>query len=56
MIDLPEDLDGFLGFYEHRRARLRKRLVDVLGREPGSLSQTPATPAAASAAPAPAGS
>ncbi len=37
MAELPEDLNGFLDFYEHRRQRLRERLVAVLGREPGSL-------------------
>jgi hypothetical protein len=39
MEDIPEDLDGFLGFYEARRDRLRQRLVTVLGREPGSLAE-----------------
>jgi hypothetical protein len=39
MADLPEELDGFLDFYEARRARLMRRLVAVLGREPGSLSE-----------------
>jgi hypothetical protein len=38
MPNLPEGLDGFLVFHEHRRARLRDRLVAILGREPGSLS------------------
>lgn len=37
MADLPEDLAGFLDFYESRRERLRDRLIAVLGREPGSL-------------------
>lgn len=37
--DLPEDLEGFLDFYEARRERLKTRLVAVLGREPGSLSE-----------------
>jgi hypothetical protein len=46
MLDLPEDLDGFLAFYERRRERLRKRLVVVLGREPGSLMEAPAVAAA----------
>ncbi|MDQ6805759.1 MAG: DUF262 domain-containing protein [Actinomycetota bacterium] len=41
MADLPEDLDGFLDFYEQRRDRLRERLVGVLGREPGSLAEAP---------------
>lgn len=45
MAELPEDLDGFLDFYERRRERLRERLVTVLGREPGSLTESP--PAAA---------
>jgi hypothetical protein len=39
MVDLPDDLAGFLDFYERRRARLRERLVAVLGREPGSLTE-----------------
>lgn len=39
MTDLPENLDGFLDFYEARRDRLMKRLVAVLGRDPGSLSE-----------------
>jgi hypothetical protein len=39
MPDLPEDLEGFLDFFERRRARLRERLVAVLGREPGSLAE-----------------
>jgi hypothetical protein len=39
MSDLPEDLEGFLDFYERRRERLRTRLVAVLGRDPGSLSE-----------------
>jgi hypothetical protein len=39
MVDLPEDLSGFLDFYELRRDRLRERLVAVLGREPGSLTE-----------------
>jgi hypothetical protein len=47
MIDLPEDLDGFLDFYEARRDRLRARLVAVLGREPGSLSESPSAVSAA---------
>jgi hypothetical protein len=37
MHDLSEDLAGFLDFYDARRDRLRRRLVAVLGREPGSL-------------------
>ena len=39
MSDLPEDLSGFLAFFERRRERLRERLVAVLGREPGSLGE-----------------
>jgi hypothetical protein len=39
MEDIPEGLDGFLDFYEARRDRLRRRLVTVLGREPGSLAE-----------------
>jgi hypothetical protein len=42
MLDLPDDLDGFLDFYERRRGRLRERFVAVLGREPGSLTEAPA--------------
>lgn len=38
MSDLPADLQGFLDFFEARRGRLRRRLVRVLGRPPGSLS------------------
>jgi hypothetical protein len=45
MLDVPESLDGFLDFYDRRRERLRKRLIDVLGREPGSLVEAPASPA-----------
>ena len=37
MDDLPESLDGFLTFYDQRRDRLERRLVSILGREPGSL-------------------
>lgn len=37
MLDLPEDLIGFRSFFEARRERLRAKLVEVLGREPGSL-------------------
>jgi hypothetical protein len=37
MTDLPEGLDGFLAFYDQRRDRLKRRLVSILGREPGSL-------------------
>jgi hypothetical protein len=47
MVDLPEDLSGFLDFYEQRRTRLRKRLVAVLGREPGSLTEAPSIAAGA---------
>jgi len=38
MVDIPDDLAGFLDFSERRRARL-ERLVAVLGREPGSLTE-----------------
>jgi hypothetical protein len=48
MADLPEDLDGFLDFYENRRERLRERLVAVLGREPGSLTESPPVAAGSS--------
>ncbi|MEZ5076978.1 MAG: DUF262 domain-containing protein [Solirubrobacterales bacterium] len=41
MGDAPDDLAGFLDFYEARRERLRQRLVSVLGREPGTLVETP---------------
>jgi hypothetical protein len=37
MRDLPEDLRGFLGFFEARRERMRRRLLSVLGSEPGTL-------------------
>lgn len=47
MVELPEDLDGFLDFYERRRERLRERLVAVLGREPGSLTESPPVAAGA---------
>lgn len=39
MPDLPAGLDGILTFYSQRRERLRTRLVAVLGREPGSLTE-----------------
>jgi hypothetical protein len=39
VVDLPENLEGFLDFYEQRRTRMRERLVAVLGREPGSLTE-----------------
>lgn len=39
MADLPDNLAGFLNFYECRRERLRERLIAVLGREPGSLTE-----------------
>jgi hypothetical protein len=39
MADLPNDLTGFLDFYERRRQRIRARLVAVLGREPGLLTE-----------------
>lgn len=41
MSDLPEDLAGFRAFFDAPRERLRSRLLDVLGREPGSLAQAP---------------
>jgi hypothetical protein len=41
MVDLPEELAGLLDFYESRRERLRERLVAVLGRETGSLTELP---------------
>jgi hypothetical protein len=44
MADLPDDLAGFLDFYECRRQRLRARLVAVLGREPGSLTEAHTAP------------
>ena len=44
MTDLPADLDGFLEFYDRRRARLRDRLIAVLGREPGSLMERRSLP------------
>jgi len=47
MVDIPEDLAGFLDFYDRRRQRLRERLVAILGREPGSLIES--RPAAAAA-------
>ena len=47
MGDLPEDLSGFLDFYESRRERLRARLIAVLGREPGSLTEASAVVASA---------
>lgn len=37
MVDLPGDIKGFVPFFDARRERLRDRLVNVLGREPGSL-------------------
>lgn len=40
MQDAPEDLVGFRDFFNRRRARLRTRLVAVLGREPGSLVES----------------
>jgi hypothetical protein len=40
MSDLPENLGGFLTFFDARRERLRSRLREVLGREPGSLSES----------------
>ncbi len=39
MTDLPAGLDGFRVFFDNRRRRLRDRLVRVLGREPGSLTE-----------------
>ena len=41
MGDLPDELEGFLAFYEQRRDRLRQRLVAVLGNQPGSLAASP---------------
>lgn len=38
MADAPEDLSGFLEFYDGRRERMRARLLSVLGRDPGSLA------------------
>jgi hypothetical protein len=40
MSDLPEDLSGFRAFFDARRERLRARLLEVLGREPGSLVES----------------
>jgi hypothetical protein len=50
MAEIPEDLEGFLDFYERRRERLRARLVAVLGRDPGSLfeSSSASSPTSAS--------
>jgi hypothetical protein len=39
MADLPQSLDGFRVFFDARRERLRARLLEVLGREPGSLAE-----------------
>lgn len=35
MEDLPADLSGFLDFFDRRRERLRSRLLQVLGSDPG---------------------
>lgn len=35
MVDLPDDLGGFLAFFQARRGRLVERLNDLLGRSPG---------------------
>ena len=39
MADLPEGLSGFRAFFDARRERLRARVLEVLGREPGSLAE-----------------
>lgn len=39
MEDLPEDLSGFLDFYDRRRERLRARLLGALGSGPGLLGE-----------------
>ena len=44
--DVPADVAGFNGFYEERRARLRRRLQELLQRPVASASSRPEEPGA----------